>query len=73
METNTHEDLIKIIKPTYLRNHERLNQGKKAGDKDLTFFKQAENYLYNELSYSLDKAYEECKNYIIEKVTRWYK
>ena len=64
MKTNTHEDLIKIIKTTYLRNAERLSQGKKAADKDLTFFKQAETYLYNELGYSLGKTYEECKDYI---------
>lgn len=69
MKTNTHEDLIKIIKTTYLRNEVRLRQGKKAGDKDLTFFKQAETYLYNELAYSLDKTFDECKNYIIKKVT----
>ncbi|MBQ8681413.1 MAG: CarD family transcriptional regulator [Bacilli bacterium] len=70
MKTNTHEDLIKIIKTTYIRNQARLNQGKKAGDKDQTFFNQAEKYLYNELSYSLSKTYDECKDYIIKKVTQ---
>lgn len=69
MKTMTHEDLIKIIKTTYLRNQNRINQGKKAGDKDLTFFKQAETYLYNELGYSLGKTYEECKEYIIKKLS----
>lgn len=44
MKTNNHEDLIKIIKTTYLRNQDRMNHGKKAGDKDLTFFNQAENF-----------------------------
>ena len=29
MRTNKHEDLIKIIKTTYLRNKERLDLGKK--------------------------------------------
>lgn len=70
MKTNKHEDLIKIIKTTYLRNEQRKNQGKKVGDKDQTFFKQAEMYLYNELSYSLGISYEECKNYIIEKLEK---
>ena len=69
MKTNNHEDLIKIIKTTYLRNQNRINQGKKVGDKDLTFFNQAEKLLYNELSYSLGLTYEECKNYIIKKIT----
>lgn len=69
MKTNTHEDLIKIIKTTYLRNDSRLKQGKKIGDKDLTFFNRAENLLYNELAYSLSKSYEECKQYIIDKIS----
>lgn len=68
MKTNQHEDLIKIIKTTYLRNEARMNQGKKVGDKDQTFFRQAETYLYNELGYSLGMSYEECKNYIIKKL-----
>lgn len=68
LKTNTHEDLIKIIKTTYLRNQTRLNQGKKLGDKDQLFFKQAENYLYNELGYALGKSYEECQDYLINKV-----
>lgn len=70
MRTNKHEDLIKIIKTTYLRNKEREENGKKAGDKDQTFFKQAEKYLYNELSFVLGMNYQECKNYIIECVTK---
>ena len=68
MKTNKHEDLIKIIKTTYLRNEERRNNGKKETDKDLSFFKQAEEYLYNELSISLNMNYEECKKYIIKEV-----
>lgn len=70
MKTNKHEDLIKIIKTTYLRNKERLDNGKKIGDKDQTFFEQAEKYLYNELSYVLNMSYYDCKNYIIECVTK---
>ena len=45
MRTNKHEDLIKIIKTTYLRNKERLDLGKKIGDKDEAFFNQAEKNL----------------------------
>ena len=70
MKKIINEDLIKIIKTTYLRNQERLNKHKKVGDKDLTFFNQAEKLLYNELSYSLGITYEECKNYIINKITK---
>ena len=70
LKTNKHEDLIKIIKTTYLRNKERLDAGKKIGDKDQTYFELAEKYLYNELSYALKISYEDCKMYIIECVTK---
>ena len=63
-------DLIKIIKTTYLRNKKRLDTGKKIGDKDDTYFKKAEKYLYALLSISLEMTYEECKNYIIEKLNK---
>lgn len=68
MRTNKHEDLIKIIKTTYLRNKEREEKGKKVSDKDQIFFKQAEKYLYNELAFVLNMSYQKCKDYIIEQV-----
>ena len=64
-----YEDLIKIIKTTYFKNSERLNNGKKVTDKDLSFFNQAEKHLYTELGYSLNMTYDECKNYIIKKIS----
>lgn len=70
MKTNKHEDLIKIIKTTYLRNKERQQNGKKTTDKDADYFQKAEYYLYNELSVSLNMTYEECKNFIIETLTQ---
>ena len=69
LNSGNHEDLIKIIKTTYLRNEERLNNNKKIGDKDNTYFEMAEKYLYNEFSIVLDMNYEETKNYVIEKVS----
>lgn len=65
-----HENLIKIIKTTYLRNENRINNKKKISEKDNTFFKLAEKYLYNELSIALNKSVEEVKDYIIEKVSK---
>ena len=41
MQNGTHEDLIKIIKTTYLRNKERLDNNKKTTDKDNYYFNQA--------------------------------
>ena len=46
-----YEDLIKIIKTTYLRNKERIDNNKKIGGTDDEYFKQAEKYLYNEFSF----------------------
>lgn len=68
INTGNHENLIKIIKTTYLRNEDRLNNKRKISEKDSTYFKLAEKYLYNELSISLDMTQDEVKNYIIKVV-----
>lgn len=68
MKSGTHEDLIKVIKTTYHRNEERRVAGKKIGDKDHNYFQKAETFLYNELSVALGMTYDECKEYVIEKV-----
>lgn len=68
--TNAHEDLIKIIKTTYLRNEERINAGKKLGDKDSNYFEKAEKYLYSELAISLGLSYDECKKFVIDSVKK---
>ena len=64
------EDLISIIKTSYLRNDERRKNGKKIGEIDDSYFKLAEKILYNELSISLDMSYDETKNYVIETVRK---
>lgn len=64
----THEDLIKIIKTTYLRNNDRKINNKKLSEKDNDYFTKAEKYLYNEISISLNMSFDETKNYIIKKV-----
>lgn len=69
MKTETHEDLIKIIKTTYLRNKERIDNHKKIGDKDNNYFNLAEKYLYTEISIVLNKTFEETKKYIIERLS----
>jgi len=68
INTGEHEDLIKIIKTTYLRNKSRLDNKKKISEKDNNYFNLAEKYLYNELSVSLDLTIPETKDYIIKKV-----
>lgn len=68
LSTGNLEDLVKIIKTTYTRNKERINNHKKIGEKDENYFNKAETLFYNELSLSLGKSYIDTKNYIIEKV-----
>ena len=64
----TREDLIRIIKTTYLRNAKRINDNKKTSDKDTDYFNKAEEYLYSELSIALNMTIDETKEYIISKV-----
>jgi len=59
------EDLIRIIKTTYTRNFERISNHKKIGERDENYFIKAESLLYNELSISLGKSYEETKNMLL--------
>ena len=68
--TGNYEDLIKIIKTTFLRNESRVNNKKKISEKDNNYFKLAEKYLYNELSISLNMSVEEVKDYIFRVVNK---
>ncbi len=68
MNSNSLEDYIKIIKTTYQRNQERLDNKKKISETDNHYFNLAEKYLYNEFSVVLNKTYEETKQYVIDKV-----
>lgn len=68
MQSGTHEELIKIIKTTYLRNQKRTESNKKISEIDDSYFKKAEKYLYNEFSIVLNKTIDETKEYIINKV-----
>lgn len=64
----SHENLIKVIKTSYLRNKARTDSKKKISDKDDMYFKMAEKLLYTEFSIVLNKNYEETKDYVVSKV-----
>lgn len=68
LKSENHEDLIKVIKTTYARNQERIDNNKKIGEKDDTYFKLAETYLYSEIAVVLNMSFEEAKQYVISKV-----
>lgn len=70
MKNDCLEDLVTIIKTAYLRNDDRLKQGKKISEKDDNYFKRAEKILYNELSISLGMSVSNTKNYIIKSIEK---
>ena len=70
MNSNNREDLIKIIKTTYGRNKERLDNNKKIGDRDDSYFKQAEKFLYNEFAIVLGMSFDDTKNYVTNRVAQ---
>lgn len=63
-----YEGLIKIIKTTYLRNEDRVNNKRKISEKDDNYFNLAEKYLYSEFAVSLGMPYDEVKKYVIDRV-----
>ena len=70
LASGSHADLIKIIKTTYLRNKERIDNNKKTTDKDNYYFNLAEKYLYQEFQIVLNLTYDEAKDYVINKVEK---
>lgn len=70
MKSGTHEDLIKIIKTTYLRNQKRIFNNKKISEIDDEYFKRAEKYLYEEIGIVLNMSADDVRDYIIEKLKK---
>ncbi len=70
MNRRTHEDLIKIIKTTYLRNQLRVLNNKKISEIDDEYLKRAEKYLYEEIGVVLNLSFQETKAYIINKLKK---
>ena len=62
------EDLIRIIKTTYKRNQDRLNNNKQISEKDNKYFTLAENLLYSEIATVFGISLEEAKEYILANV-----
>ena len=62
--------LVKIIKTTYLRNEDRINNKRKISEKDDNYFKLAEKYLYSEFSIALGMNIEEVRKYVIDRVEK---
>lgn len=70
MKSGTHEDLVKIIKTSYLRNQIRILNNKRISEIDDEYFKRAEKYLYEEIGIVLNLSFEDTKKYIINKLKK---
>ena len=70
LNTGNREDLVKIIKTTYLRNKNRKDNGKKIGEKDNNYFTLAEKSLYNEIAIVLKMDIDSAKEYVINKIEK---
>lgn len=68
LRDGSHESLVKIIKTSFIRNKNRIDNNKKVSDRDSNYFKKAEDYLYNELSLALNMTYDEVKDYVYKTV-----
>lgn len=66
LKEESHEDLVKIIKTTYLRNQARISRNKKVSDKDTYYFEMAEGYLYQEIATVLQMSFEETREYVLQ-------
>ena len=62
------DEWIKILKALYYRKGERHADGKKMTSSDEKFVQQAQDYLYGELSISMDIPKEEVEKLILSRL-----
>ncbi|ADL52916.1 CarD family transcriptional regulator [Clostridium cellulovorans] len=65
-------EMIKIIKTSYSRTKERLEQGKKNTMIDDKYLKIAEENLFGELAITLNRTKEQIKDFIDQQVRKPY-
>ena len=70
MKGDSLEDLICIIKTSFLRNDERLKNHKKLASIDAEYLNKAEKLLYSELSVALNMSYDESKEFFEQEVAK---
>lgn len=68
LKTGDYRSWVSIVKTLYLRQRERLAQGKKITALDERYMRVAENELYSELSLTLEIPKENMEDYIKEKL-----
>lgn len=70
MHQGTCEALVSLIKTIYLRKEKRISKGYKVTAVDSRYFKQAEDFLYGELSIALSISKDEVRAYITDSLDR---
>lgn len=70
LNTGNREDLVSIIKTTYLRNKKRQENGKKVGEKDSVYFNIAEKSLYSEIAIVLKTDINKAKEYVVKTLEK---
>ena len=68
IRANSSEGWLKLIKTIYLRKEKRISKGYKVTAVDSRYFKQAEDFLYGELSVALDMTKDEVKDFIVGRI-----
>jgi len=61
LRSNDPADLVSIIKSLYRRGQDRIAMGKKVTATDERYFRQAEDTLYTELAFALEKSKDEVR------------
>lgn len=70
MHQNSCEGWLKLIKTIYLRKEKRILKGFKVTAVDSRYFKQAEDFLYGELSVALDMSRDEVREFIVQTIEK---
>ena len=68
VRNNNPDALIGIIKMSYMQRQKRQEQGKKGMAADEKYFKLAENSLYSELGFALNKSNEEVCKMVVDSI-----
>lgn len=68
LNSGNREDLVKIIKTTYIRNKKRKDNGKKIGERDDIYFNLAEKSLYSEIGIVLNKTMDEVHDLVVKEL-----
>ena len=66
LNSGIRDDLVKIIKTTYIRNKKRTDNGKKIGERDDIYFNLAEKCLYSELAIVLNKTVQKVHDIVVD-------